>query len=137
MTRLASDQNQIPLHLCISEKLREGIVSGQYLPGEQLPSEHQLMGQFGVSRITVRRALSNLAQQGLVVSRHGKGVFVKQQRKVTYSLSSPFVLFDEDMARQGGTNSIHNLMFEQVTAPDDVQKTLKLSAEKTKVYFKK
>ena len=137
MTRLASDQNQIPLHLCISEKLREGIVSGQYLPGEQLPSEHQLMGQFGVSRITVRRALSNLAQQGLVVSRHGKGVFVKQQRKVTYSLSSPFVLFDEDMARQGVTNSIHNLMFEQVTAPDDVQKTLKLSAEKTKVYFKK
>jgi len=137
MARLASDKNQVPLHLCISEKLRESIVSGQYSPGEQLPSEHQLMDQFGVSRITVRRALSNLAQQGLVVSRHGKGVFVKQQRKVTYSLSSPFVLFDEDMARQGVTNSIHNLVFEQVTAPDDVQKTLKLSAKKTKVYFQK
>ena len=136
MTRLFSDQNQ-PLHLSISEKLREWIVSGQYSPGEQLPSEHQLIEKFGVSRITVRRALSNLAHQGLVVSRRGKGVFVKEQRKVAYSLSSPFILFDEDMARQGVTNSIHNLVFEPVTAPDDVQKTLKLSAKKTQVYFQK
>jgi GntR family transcriptional regulator len=40
------------------------------------------------------------------------------------------------MARQGVTNSIHNLVFEQVTAPDDAQK-LRLSAKKTEVYFQK
>lgn len=136
MARLFSAQNQVPLHLSISQKLRECIVSGQYSPGEQLPTEHQLIEEFGVSRITVRRAISNLAHQGLVVSRHGKGVFVKEQRKVAYSLSSPFVLFDEDMVRQGVTNSIHNLVFEPVTAPDEVQKILQLSA-KTEVYFQK
>lgn len=137
MARLALDQNHLPLHLIISEKLREGIINSQYLPGEQLPSEHKLMEQFGVSRITVRRAVSNLAHQGLVVSHHGKGVFVKEQRKVTYSLSNPLVLFDEDMARQGVTNSIKNLVFESVTAPDDVQKILNLPVNKPDVYLQK
>jgi GntR family transcriptional regulator len=133
----SGSEHPLPLHLTISEKLRAWIASGQYSPGDQLPSEHQLMVQFGVSRITVRRAIANLSNQGLVVSRHGKGVFVKEQRKVTYSLSSPLILFDEDMARQGVTNSIRNLVFKSVDAPDPVLQTLQLSEADRKVYFQK
>jgi GntR family transcriptional regulator len=108
---------QQPLHLTISEKLREQIISGQFQPGEQLPSEHQLMSVFAVSRITVRRAIANLVNQGLVAAHQGKGVFVKEQRKVTYSLSSPLIFFEADMARQGVTSSIQNLQFTAVMAP--------------------
>lgn len=127
----------IPKHLSISEQLRQWIISGKYLPGDRLPSEHKLMAQFEVSRITIRRALSNLAQQGLVISQHGKGVFVKEQRKVTYSLSSPLTLFDEDMARQGVTNSIKNIIFESVTPPVEVKELLRLSTLQEEVYFQK
>ena len=73
----------IPLHLLISEQLRDRILTGLYQPGDQLPSEHQLMSEFKVSRITARRAIANLTQQGLVTVRWGKGGFVSVQQKVT------------------------------------------------------
>lgn len=132
---LSSNRN-LPLHLSISEELRKWIVSGQYLPGDQLPSEHKLMEHFGVSRITIRRALANLSHQGLIFSHHGKGVFVKAQTKVTYSLANPLVLFDADMARQGVKNSITNLVFESVTPPENVKKLLN-SPQQDEVYFQK
>ena len=125
-----------PLHLHISEKLRQQI-GNDYLPGEQLPSERQLMTQFSVSRITVRRAIANLVDQGLVVRQHGKGVFVKEQHKVTRSLSNPFVFFDEDMARQEATSSIQSLSFAVVEATAKVCHKLQLSAEEHRVYCQK
>ena len=124
------------LHLHISEKLRQQI-GNDYLPGEQLPSERQLMSQFSVSRITVRRAIANLVDQGLVVRQHGKGVFVKEQHKVTRSLSNPFVFFDEDMARQEATSSIHSLSFEVVEATAKVCQKLQLLAPNQRVYCQK
>ena len=84
--------SSVPLHISISEKLRHQIDSGVYMPGEKLPSEHQMMNAFGVSRITVRQAIANLVSQGLVQTQQGKGAFVTPQRKVAYSLSSPLVL---------------------------------------------
>lgn len=127
----------VPLHKVISEQLRARILSGEFLPGEQLPSEHQLISEFEVSRITVRRAIANLVNQGLVMAHRGKGVFVKEQRKVTYSLSSPLVFFEEDVARQGVSSSLHNLVFESVFAPEKVQQILQLPDQKTEVYLQK
>jgi GntR family transcriptional regulator len=128
---------QPPLHLSISEKLREQITSGRFLPGEQLPSEHQLMSAFAVSRITVRRAIANLVNQGLVVAHQGKGVFVKEQRKVTYSLSSPLVFFEADMARQGVASALQNLQFAAITAPAKIQQALQLPFQNAEVYLQK
>lgn len=128
---------QLPLHLSISEKLREQILSGEFQPGQQLPSEHQLISEFHVSRITVRRAIANLITQGLVVAQRGKGVFVKEQQKVTYSLSSPIVFYEEDMARQGVSSSLQNLVFEPVFASKSVQQSLNLSPNNCQVYLQK
>ncbi len=133
----SSAHPQLPLHLAISEKLREQIFSGEYVPGEQLPSEHQLMLQFDVSRITVRRAIANLVNQGLVISHRGKGVFVKERKKVTRSLSNPLVFFDEDMARQGVTASIHSLCFEIIIPPPKVCKKLNLQERTPHIYCQK
>lgn len=137
MVRSIAPHDQLPLHLAISEKLREQILSGQYSPGEQLPSEHQLMEQFDVSRITVRRAIANLVSQGLVVAQRGKGVFVKEQQKVTRSLSNPLIFFDEDMSRQGVTATIRSLSFECVNAPQDVRRKLNLPATDKEIYCQK
>jgi GntR family transcriptional regulator len=137
MSRPIAAQPQLPLHLIISEKLREQISSGEFLPGEQLPSEHQLMVQYNVSRITVRRAIANLVSQGLVVSQRGKGVFVKERRKLTRSLSNPLIFFDEDMAQQNAAASIQSLSFEVLPASPTVAANLQLSPNQLEVYCQK
>jgi GntR family transcriptional regulator len=126
-----------PLHLIISEKLRHRITSGNYGPGEQLPSEHQLMAEFDVSRTTIRRALANLVNQGLVTSHQGKGVFVTDRQKVIYSLSNPLKFLEEDMARQNIDFTIRNLMFKLVTVPENIQQILRLSSKLPKAYLQK
>ncbi|AFY91562.1 GntR family transcriptional regulator [Chamaesiphon minutus] len=117
----------LPLHLAISEQLRDRILSGDYCSGDRLPSEHQLMAEFEVSRITARRAISNLTQQGLVTVKRGKGVFVATQQKVTYSLSNPMVFLEADLDRHGVTVGIQTLVFEAVTVPSEVAAILKCS----------
>lgn len=128
---MVKTSSSAPLHLMISERLRHDIHRGKYAVGEQLPSEHQLMAVFNVSRITVRRAIANLVQQGLVEAQRGRGVFVKAQHKVTRSLANPLIFFDEDMERQGAIASIRNLSFAQVPTPDEVAQQLGLRREDT------
>lgn len=117
----------VPLHISISEKLRCQIESGDYSPGEKLPSEHQLMDAFQVSRITVRQAIANLVNQGLAKSQQGKGVFVTPQQKVAYSLSSPLVLLEQDLAKKGIQLTFKNLIFQEVHPPETVQAILGLT----------
>jgi len=52
------------------------VEKGTYRPGEQLPSEKELAAQLGISRPTLREALLNLEQEGVVVRKHGVGTFV-------------------------------------------------------------
>lgn len=70
----------IPLYYQLEKNLRERIEKGEFTPGALLPSEDQVCEQYGVSRITVRRALDGLFQQGLIVRRRGVGSFVSESR---------------------------------------------------------
>lgn len=69
-------QPHTPKYAVIQKWLSGQIAAGTYARGEQLPSEHDLMTRFGVSRVTVRQALNNLRRSGMINSRHGKGYFV-------------------------------------------------------------
>ncbi|WBU61646.1 phosphonate metabolism transcriptional regulator PhnF [Paracoccus albus] len=60
----------------IADTLRGEIAAGQWRPGNQLPPEAQLAARFGVNRHTLRRAVRSLAEEGLLYSRRGAGVFV-------------------------------------------------------------
>lgn len=66
----------------IGEWLRARIHAGEYCEGARLPSEHELMERFDVSRVTVRLALSELRQLGLIESRQGKGYFARRIQPV-------------------------------------------------------
>jgi GntR family transcriptional regulator len=68
----------VPLHRQLYLVLHDEIDRGVVAPGDALPTEQTLCDQFGVSRITVRRALSDLAEQGYIERRHGVGSFVRQ-----------------------------------------------------------
>ena len=88
-----------PLYIQIKEALREGILTGKYSTHEKLPSESALMRTFGVSRITIRQALRDLHNEGLVFSAQGKGTFVSKPKAVQNI--SRLEGFGEAMAAKG------------------------------------
>jgi GntR family transcriptional regulator len=68
-----------PLYQQIADELRRKIDSGELAPGDQLPTEDELMEQHHLSRNTVRGAINQLAVSGLVITMHGKGTFVAER----------------------------------------------------------
>ena len=62
----------------VFQQLKDQIANGNWKPGEKLPSETELAGVFGVSRVTIRNALQRLSTMGLVETRFGEGSFVKE-----------------------------------------------------------
>ncbi|MEW6444082.1 MAG: GntR family transcriptional regulator [bacterium] len=67
---------KIPAYCQVEADLRRGILRGQFSPMQRLPTEEDLAREFQVSKITIRAALANLAAEGLVIKKHGKGTFV-------------------------------------------------------------
>ncbi len=75
------DKNSvIPVYYQIAEIFRRQIQKGILNPGDALPPEHELAARYGVSRMTVRRAIAELAARGLVYTQRGKGTFVARPR---------------------------------------------------------
>jgi GntR family transcriptional regulator len=89
----------LPLHEQISSWLRGEIDAGRLVADAQLPSEHDLTERFGVSRVTVRRALQTLEADGLIYRRQGLGSFVCD-RRVPYGLVR-LTDFAQDVGRAG------------------------------------
>ncbi len=72
--------SKIPLYYQLENVLREKITSGSFNGGERLPTEIELIEQYGVSRITVRQALKALSDDGLIERRQGRGTFVAERK---------------------------------------------------------
>ena len=73
-----------PLYSRVESVLAADIAGGSFPPGSQLPAEDGLIKRFKVSRTTVRKAIQNLIERGLVKVRRGEGTFVTQP-KITRS----------------------------------------------------
>lgn len=71
-----------PLYRQIRELLLRGLQSGEWKPGEAIPSEIELAARYRVSQGTVRKAIDELAAANLVVRRQGRGTFVASHREV-------------------------------------------------------
>jgi GntR family transcriptional regulator len=82
----------------IADRLRDDIQRGALVPGEQLPSESRLMGEYKVSRVTARRALGVLVADGLVVAEHGRGWFVRNRPPIRRLASDRFARRGEGKA---------------------------------------
>ena len=72
--------NAVPLYEQVKINLQSQMASRAFLPGQRLPSETELCQNFGVSRITVRRALDDLVNEGILERKQGKGTFVAERK---------------------------------------------------------
>ena len=73
----------------LAQTIRQAILSGDYVPGEMLPSEREFMLEHGLSRTTVRRAIELLVDEGRVVRRAGSGSFVNDDAEGQPAASIP------------------------------------------------
>lgn len=87
-------------YLEIYQDIRDGITKGTFSAGEKLPSEHDFCKIYDASRGTVRRALDLLAEEGLVNSLHGKGVFVLDNQLISFNFGG-LVSFKEASESSG------------------------------------
>jgi GntR family transcriptional regulator len=88
-----------PLYRWIEEDLLAQILDGKIAPGEMIPPERELCERYGVSRITVRRAIGELETRGYVHRQQGKGTFVSQSR--IQREMGRLISFSEEMRSQG------------------------------------
>jgi GntR family transcriptional regulator len=105
-----------PLYERVESVLAGDIAEGSLPPETRLPSEHGLVERFKVSRTTVRKAIQNLIERGLVEVRRGKGTFVTQP-KITQELTE-LTGFVEDMQALGRTPTAR-LLDKRVVAADE------------------
>ncbi|MGP1387258.1 MAG: GntR family transcriptional regulator [Thainema sp.] len=135
MVPSGQDTERQPLHVVISEQLKDKIETGAFEPGERLPSEFDLGVMFGVSRTTIRKAIGNLIQQGLVTTQQGKGIFVTEPHKISFSMANPLMHFDAALEEQGYTSRVQSLQFQLIQAPAEVKHKLALTSKNAQVYW--
>ncbi len=88
-----------PLFEKLRKSLKTSIASGKLRPAERLPAQVKLAKQFGVSQITVRRAIQELINEGLLVAHSGSGTYVAspEQAHLNPSASKPIAVIFEDI----------------------------------------
>jgi DNA-binding LacI/PurR family transcriptional regulator len=77
---VAGNKVELPKYRQIVESLRSSLLAGSYRNGARLPSEAELVRRFGVSRMTVVKAMQQLQQEGLLVRRTGSGTYAAESR---------------------------------------------------------
>ena len=120
-----------PLYARLRDELRAGILDGRLQAHAKLPSESEMTQAYGVSRITVRQALSDLQKEGLIVRLQGKGAFVSQPRAAQQL--NRLEGLAESLAAQGQAVHSKRLSMKALRAPADVAAALALPPH-TEVY---
>jgi GntR family transcriptional regulator len=105
----------LPLYAQLKHTFVNQIISGQWQPGERLPSHRNLGTHYGVSYMTVRRAIEALVRDGYLYSVPGKGTFVAISEK-QQAEEGPFISFTQDMQRRGMVASSRLISSGMITA---------------------
>ncbi|PLR31334.1 GntR family transcriptional regulator [Chimaeribacter coloradensis] len=120
------------IYKSIAERLRLRLNSSDYNIGSPLPGEKTLAQEFGVARMTIRKAVDLLVGWGLVVRRHGSGTFVA--RKDVHHETTNLTGFVEVMRQQGKNVSSKVLVFELMPAPPAIASQLRIQVNE-RIYF--
>ena len=126
VSRLSAD-SPTPLHVQLADAMRAKISTLEWRRGGYIPSEADLMAEFGVSRGTVRRAIGTLASEGLLVSRKGSGTMVASGGIVRPDGARSFS-FAASLRESGVRYVTRVLQKEVLEAPESVAAALHVDA---------
>ena len=110
------DKNSpIPVYYQLKEAILKKIAAGVWKVGQCIDSERELSESYGVSRMTIRQALGELVQEGILVREKGKGTFVCEPKVKQKDMMS----FTEIIEKTGRTLTTEVLEFEVIDTPED------------------
>jgi GntR family transcriptional regulator len=116
--------NSVPLYLQVKQWLVDKMDSGEWKEGDMIQPERELAEDFGMNRLTVRQAITELVSEGRVVRTRGRGTFVSLP-KIQQSLGQ-LTSFTEDMRRLGMVASSRVLKLEIREATSNERAALSL-----------
>lgn len=129
--RMLQNDTGIPLYIQLKDILKEKILCKKYRANDKIPPENELCDQYGVSRITVRKAIEKLVQEKLLYRLQGKGTFV-MSGKLRRTLPKLYS-FSEDMRELGFVPASRTLEQQIIEADDTIQTLLRLPEDSTQV----
>ncbi len=94
----SAQNSRAPAYLRLRRAIRSSVERGVVEPGQVLPSERELARQLAISRVTVRKAITGLVEDGVLIQRHGAGTFVAE--RIVKPLSK-LTSFTEDLRARG------------------------------------
>jgi GntR family transcriptional regulator len=104
---LAPSDDPTPLYLRLQERIKAAIDRGDLKPLDALPGERDIAEALAVSRVTVRKALADLVDKGLLRQRQGSGTFVGSPAPRVEQALSRLTSFSEDMRLRGLDPTAH------------------------------
>lgn len=122
---MASSKLKLPQFALIKQYLRGQIDTGLWPVGTRTPSENELASTFSVSRMTARRALQELADEGLLLRKPGMGSFVARPEPVSPQLEIPDPL---RQAQASGTYSNRLIRLESMPASPDIARLMEMGS---------
>ena len=130
------DKNSnLPMHQQLYLILKEKIEKGEYKEHSQIPSESEIQSMYKISRVTVRRAISDLERDGFVKKRKGAGTYVLPQKK--YKDYFAFRGFSEDVAAHGQVPGSIILKCKKVEAGVRIGEILQVPPDEQVGYLKR
>ena len=125
-----------PLYEQLKNVIKEEILQRVYLPGERMPSEQELEKKYKVSRITVRRAVKELCEEGILVRKQGKGTFVLNN-KTCERLDGPSRGFHDCIEKEGKRASVEILDKNIIHVNTSYAKDLQIDVNDEVIYLRR
>jgi len=117
----------LPVYYSIKQTIKSWIIKGEFQSGDKIPSEHELANMFTVNRLTVRQAISQLAQEGFLVSKRGEGTFVTKNEDLINSFSLEFSGFMDDLFYQISKSKTKTVEIHHILPTYSIREKLKLN----------
>ncbi|HLI07248.1 MAG TPA: GntR family transcriptional regulator [Ktedonobacteraceae bacterium] len=133
--RTVSKSSLIPMRYQIEQDMRERIETGIWKPGQQLPSEMELCSLYKVSRTTMRQAISQLVDEGLIVRERGRGSFIRDS--MITAGARGLTSFSDEMAALGKRAGAQVLSIQKESASAQLAKRLRIKEEEPVVVIKR
>jgi GntR family phosphonate transport system transcriptional regulator len=129
LERASRESPTDPLWRRIEHSLRSAIVEGRHAPGSKLPPDRQIALDYGASRVTARRALAALEQDGLLRIEHGNGTFVSEDALVHYRLGGDRVRFNQNLVVVGEVEKVDRRVLgtRETRASRDIARRLEIA----------
>ncbi len=123
----------LPRYYQIKQVIKKWIINDEIGRGKKIPSENELASSFHVSRLTVRQALSQLVQEGLLTSRRGDGTYVTDNAKLLDSYNLEFSGFMDDLFYQISRSKTKSVEIKRKELSKPIREKLELPGKEKEI----